>query len=111
MKKIIVPLTILIISSMAYADMRDRFHELDRLADQTEVQKNIKSRPHTSDGSGINNQINKDIKTPLGSNIQNSGQNFNQGPTGFKDNHIEPQTNPANPFNTPQTMTEPTLPE
>ena len=75
------------------------------------VQKNIKSRPQTSDGSGINNQINKDIKTPLGSNIQNSGQNFNQGPTGFKDNHIEPQTNPANPFNTPQTMTEPTLPE
>ena len=59
----------------------------------------------------LDTAINKDIKTPLGSNIQNSGQNFNQGPTGFKDNHIEPQTNPANPFNTPQTMTEPTLPE
>lgn len=111
MKKVIIPLSILIISLMAYSDMKDRLHELDRLADQTEVQKNIKSHPATSDGSGINSQINQAIKSPLQNNIQNSGQNFNQGPTGFKENNIKPQTNPDNPFNTPQTMTEPTLPE
>ena len=102
MKKILIPLSVLVISTMAYIDMKDRFCELDRIADQTEVQKNIKSQPETSQGAGIHSQINKAIERPIERNIQNSGQNFNQGPTGFKENRIVPQTTTASPITNPK---------
>ena len=104
MKKILIPLSVLVISTMAYIDMKDRFCELDRIADQTEVQKNIKAQPETSDGSGVNSRIKQSIENPLERNIQNSGQNFNQGPTGFKENRIVPQTTKASPITRPGQM-------
>ena len=101
MKKFLIPLSILIITSMAYADVKDRFRELDKIADQSEVQKNIKSKPQTSDGRSIDTQIKQKTAKPLARNFQNSGQDFTQGPTGFKENRITPQTNTSSPLLNP----------
>lgn len=102
MKKSLIALSVLIIALMAYTDVKDRFQQLDKIADQTEVQKNIKSQPETSQGAGIHSKINKAIERPIERNIQNSGQNFNQGPTGFKENRIVPQTTTASPITNPK---------
>lgn len=104
MKKLLIPLSIIIVASMAYIDINDRFKELDNLADQTEVQKNIKSQPQSTDGSGVQQHINKSINENLPSNIQNSGQNFDQGPTGFENKKFTPNANPANPLASPEKL-------
>lgn len=97
MKKNWIILSVVVISVIAFLDVRDRFAELDAIAADTNVQVEMKTPVHRSTGAGVQNKMetiekqpridDKRIQQKINENTRNMNQNFDlkkNAPSGLQ---------------------------